>query len=45
MAYFNAEKMTVEDPTDDMVYAALYQGLSSEGLFMKKLARKQLATL
>jgi len=24
---FNSERMIVEDPTDDMVYAALYQGL------------------
>jgi hypothetical protein len=28
VARFNMEKMAMEDLTDDMVYAALYQGLS-----------------
>jgi hypothetical protein len=45
MARFNSERMTVEDLTDDMVFSALYQGLSSEELLMKKLARKQPSTL
>jgi hypothetical protein len=45
MAPFNLEKMAMEDPTDDMVFAALYQGLSLEGPLMKKLARKQPSTL
>jgi hypothetical protein len=37
--------MVVEDPTDDMIYVALYQGLSPEEPLMKKLARKQPDTL
>jgi len=45
MARFNQEKMAVEDPTKDMVFAALYQGISPEELLMKKLAQKQLSTL
>jgi len=45
MACFNSKKMTVEDPTDDMIFAALYQGLSLEGLLMGKLARKQPSTM
>lgn len=40
MARFNSEKMTEEDPTDDMIFAALYQGLSPEGPLMRKLASK-----
>jgi hypothetical protein len=44
VARFNAEQMTVEDSTNDMVYATLYQGLSPEVPLMKKLARKQPAT-
>jgi hypothetical protein len=45
MAHFNLEKKTVEDLTDDMVFAALYQGLSPKRPLMKKLARKQSSTL
>jgi hypothetical protein len=45
MACFNSKKMTVEDPTDDMIFAPLYQGLSQEGLLMRKLARKQPSTM
>lgn len=37
--------MAVEDLTDDMVYAALYQGLSPDEPLMKKLTRKQPDTL
>jgi hypothetical protein len=37
--------MAVEDPTEDMVYAALYQGISHVEPLMKKLARKQPPTL
>lgn len=40
VARFNTEKMIVEDPIDDMVYAALYQGLSLEEPLRKKLAKK-----
>jgi hypothetical protein len=36
--------MAVEDPTKDMVYAALYQGISPKPL-MGKLARKQSSSL
>jgi ubiquinone/menaquinone biosynthesis C-methylase UbiE len=45
MAQFNREKMEVEDPTKDMVFAALYQGISPNEPLMKKLARKQPSTL
>jgi hypothetical protein len=37
--------MVVKDPTYNMVFATLYQGLSLEGPLIKKLARKQLSTL
>jgi hypothetical protein len=36
MARFNSEKMTMEDPPDEMIFLALYQGLSPEGQLMKK---------
>jgi hypothetical protein len=45
MARFNLEKMAVEDATDNMIFATLYQGLSPEVSLKKKLARKQLSTL
>jgi hypothetical protein len=45
MAQFNQEKMAVEDPTKDMVFAAHYQGITPKERLMKKLARKQLSTL
>jgi len=45
MAQFNREKMTVEDPTKNMVFAALYWGISPKEPLMKKLARKQPSTL
>jgi hypothetical protein len=45
MARFNREKVTVEDLTEDMVFAAIYQGISPEELLMKKLVRKQPSTL
>jgi hypothetical protein len=45
MAQFNREKVTVEDPTEDMVFAAIYQGISLEEPLMKKLVRKQPSTL
>jgi hypothetical protein len=41
VARFNLEKMAVENPTEDMVYVALYQGISLEEPLMRKLARKQ----
>jgi hypothetical protein len=37
--------MVVKEPTEDMVYAALYQDISPEEPLMKKLARKQRSTL
>jgi hypothetical protein len=37
--------VAVEDPTKEMVHAALYQGISLEEHLMKKLARKQPSTL
>lgn len=37
MAWFNLEKMAVEDSTDDMVFSAFYQGLSPQGPLIKKL--------
>jgi hypothetical protein len=36
VARFNREKMAVEDPTDDMVFATLYQIISPEEPLMKK---------
>jgi hypothetical protein len=45
VTWFNREKMAVEEPTEDMVYATLYEGISSEEPLTKKLARKQLSTL
>lgn len=45
MARFNREKATVEDPIEDMIFAAIYQGISPEEPLMKKLVRKQLSTL
>jgi len=37
--------MAVENPTEDMVYVALYQGISLEEPLMRKLARKQPSSL
>jgi hypothetical protein len=37
MARFNWKKMTVKDPTKDMVFAAIYQGISPKEPLMKKL--------
>jgi len=45
MARFNREKITIEDPTKDRVFAAIYQRISLEEALMKKLARKQPSTL
>jgi len=42
---FNQEKVTVEDPTEDMVFAAIYQGISPYEPLMKKLVWKQPSTL
>lgn len=39
-ACFNFENMTMEDPTNDMIFMTLYQGLSPEGPLVRKLARK-----
>jgi hypothetical protein len=35
MARFNSERMTVDDPTDNKIFAVFYQGLSPEGPLMK----------
>jgi ubiquinone/menaquinone biosynthesis C-methylase UbiE len=45
MARFNREKATVEDSTKDMIFAAIYQGISPEEPLMKKFVRKQPSTL
>jgi hypothetical protein len=45
MARFNQEKVTVEDPTDDITFAAIYQGISPDEPLMKKLVQKQPSTL
>jgi len=45
IARFNREKVTVEDPTEDMVFAAIYQGIPPDEPLMKKLVRKQPSTL
>jgi cystathionine beta-lyase family protein involved in aluminum resistance len=35
---FNQVKLTVDNTTEEMVYAALYQGLRVEGPFMSEIA-------
>jgi hypothetical protein len=45
VTWFNLEKLAVEDSTEDMVYAALYQGISPEKPLMKNLAQKKPSTL
>jgi ubiquinone/menaquinone biosynthesis C-methylase UbiE len=45
MARFNRDKVTVEDPTEDMIFAAIYQGISPKEPLMKKLVRKQPSSL
>lgn len=45
MAQFNLKKLAVEEPTNDLVFATIYQGISVEEPLMKKLARKQPSTL
>jgi hypothetical protein len=45
MAWLNREKMAVEDPTEDMVFSALYQVISPKEPLVKKLAQKQPSTL
>jgi hypothetical protein len=45
MAQFNREKITIKDSTEDVVFTAIYQGISPEESLMKKLAQKQLSTL
>jgi hypothetical protein len=35
---FNQAKLTVDSPTEEMVYAALYQGLRVEGPLMSEIA-------
>jgi hypothetical protein len=45
MTQFNRGKVTVKDSTEDMVFAAIYQGISPEEPLMKKLTRKQPSTL
>jgi hypothetical protein len=42
---FYREKITIENPIEDMVYATLYQGISPEEPLMRKLARKQPITM
>jgi hypothetical protein len=38
VARFNQAKLTVDNPTEEMVYAALYQGLRVEGPLMSEIA-------
>jgi len=45
MAQFNREKIKIKDKTEDVVFTAIYQGISPEESLMKKLAQKQLSTL
>jgi hypothetical protein len=45
MARFNREKVTVEDPTDDMIFVAIYQGISPNEPLKKKLVLRQPSTL
>jgi len=38
MIRFNQAKLTVDNPTEEMVYAVLYQGLRVEGPLMSEIA-------
>jgi hypothetical protein len=40
MARFNREKITIEDPIEDMVFATLYQGISPEELSDEEVGPK-----
>jgi hypothetical protein len=40
MAQFNREKITIEDPIEDMVFATLYQGISPEELSDEEVGPK-----
>jgi chlorite dismutase len=42
---FNQAKLSVESPTDQMVYASLYQVIRADGPLMVELARRQPDTL
>jgi hypothetical protein len=43
MPWFNRENMAIEDPTEDMVYAALYQGISPKELWWRSWLRSNRA--
>jgi len=45
MAWFNQEKVTIEDSTKDMIFAAIFQGILPKEPLMKKLVRKQQSIL
>ena len=42
---FNREYMSIEDPNNLMMFAALYGGILPEGALMNKLIRKKPSTL
>lgn len=37
---FNLEKTGIDDPTDVLIYSAIYHGLSTKESVMRKLARR-----
>lgn len=45
MTRFYLEKLVVEEPTKDLVFASIYQGISPKEPLMMKLACKQPSTL
>jgi hypothetical protein len=42
MIRFNLEKLKVEDPTNGVVFSAIYQGMSPDKPMMRKLAEDNL---
>ncbi|XP_062173519.1 uncharacterized protein LOC133878977 [Alnus glutinosa] len=42
---FNHEKLTVDDPKEDLVFAALLNGILARGLLMRDLAQRTVASL
>jgi hypothetical protein len=41
MIWFNTKKLKVEDPTDGVIFFAIYNGISPEELVMRKIERRQ----
>jgi hypothetical protein len=45
MVQFNTEKLKVEDPTNGVLFFAIYNGISLEEPIARKIARRQLDSL